>query len=368
MDGVLVSRSGLDDLISDLTQRGYEVLGPTRVDGAIVYDRIGSTADLPVGWGDEQGPGGYRLVDRGDEGLFGYTVGPMSWKRFLFPPREDLFTVSRSNGTLAFNQAEITAPERAFFGVRACELAAIGIQDRVFLESGFVDPGYAERRRSALVVVVECGTAGGTCFCASMGTGPGCSGGFDLAITELPGDPIDYLVRSGSAAGAALLDGLGGRPAGDADFERARRVVEQAAASMGRSLEVEGIRDLLVDGPEHPRWSEVAERCLACGNCTLACPTCFCSTTVDRVSLDGDAARSRRWDSCFGLDFSGLHGHSVRATVKSRYRQWMTHKLATWHDQFGSSGCVGCGRCITWCPVGIDITQEVRAIREEAVR
>jgi ferredoxin len=114
---------------------------------------------------------------------------------------------------------------------------------------------------------------------------------------------------------------------------------------------------------EHPRWTEVAKRCLACTNCTLVCPTCFCSTVEDVTDLGGDQiGRERRWDSCFTLEFSYIHGGSVRRDGASRYRQWLTHKLAHWHDQFGSSGCVGCGRCISWCPVGIDITEEVAAI------
>ena len=135
---------------------------------------------------------------------------------------------------------------------------------------------------------------------------------------------------------------------------------------MGREMNTDGIHDLLLANLEHPRWEEVAGRCLTCGNCTMVCPTCFCTSVEDTSDLAGvSAERSRRWDSCFTMDFSYIHGGSVRASPKSRYRQWMTHKLATWWDQFGSSGCVGCGRCITWCPVGIDITEEVRAIRAE---
>jgi sulfhydrogenase subunit beta (sulfur reductase) len=108
----------------------------------------------------------------------------------------------------------------------------------------------------------------------------------------------------------------------------------------------------------------VASRCLGCANCTLACPTCFCASVSDTTDLEGEtAARVRRWDSCFTLDHSYIHGGSVRASLRARYRQWLTHKLASWIDQFGVSGCVGCGRCITWCPVGIDITEEVAAIR-----
>ena len=111
------------------------------------------------------------------------------------------------------------------------------------------------------------------------------------------------------------------------------------------------------------------QRCLTCGNCTMVCPTCFCTTTEDVTDLTGDhAERWRHWDSCFDLDFSYLHGGPCAPRARSRYRQWLTHKLGTWHDQFGSSGCVGCGRCIVWCPVGIDITEEAHALRAGAAR
>ena len=130
------------------------------------------------------------------------------------------------------------------------------------------------------------------------------------------------------------------------------------------SCETHGLRELLQDSLEHPRWDEVAERCLTCGNCTMVCPTCFCTTVEDVTDLTGEQAeRWRAWDTCFSLDHSYVHGGSVRPTGRSRYRQWMTHKLGTWWDQFGTSGCVGCGRCIAWCPVGIDITEEAAALR-----
>jgi formate hydrogenlyase subunit 6/NADH:ubiquinone oxidoreductase subunit I len=135
-----------------------------------------------------------------------------------------------------------------------------------------------------------------------------------------------------------------------------------------RHLDTAGLRDLLYENFEHPRWDNVAARCLSCANCTMVCPTCFCTTVEDVSDISGNhAERWRRWDSCFTQSFSYIHGGSVRTSAKSRYRQWMTHKLASWTDQFGTSGCVGCGRCITWCPVGIDITEEVRAIRESIV-
>ena len=149
-----------------------------------------------------------------------------------------------------------------------------------------------------------------------------------------------------------------------ADLAAAAASVDRAAQQMGRAMDTHDIRDLLLDNLDHPRWDAVASRCLSCANCTLVCPTCFCSAVEDTTDLSGEEAeRARVWDSCFSVDYSYIHGGSVRQSGRSRYRQWMTHKLGTWFDQFGTSGCVGCGRCITWCPVGIDITEEVAAIR-----
>jgi ferredoxin len=198
-----------------------------------------------------------------------------------------------------------------------------------------------------------------------MGTGPAVESGYDLALTEVLADDRHYFtVAVGSDAGAEILDAIPHRDAQSAEEEAAKAVVQRAARNMGRSLDTTDIRDLLAENLEHPRWDDVAERCLTCTNCTLVCPTCFCSTVEDVTDLTGERAeRWRRWDSCFSLDFSYIHGGSVRVSNRSRYRQWLTHKLGTWIDQFGSSGCVGCGRCITWCPVGIDITEEVAAIR-----
>jgi len=143
--------------------------------------------------------------------------------------------------------------------------------------------------------------------------------------------------------------------------------VADAAGAMGRSMPAYGLHDLMTSSYDAARWNDVAERCLTCGNCTMACPTCFCTTVEDMTDLSGDhAERWQSWDSCFELDFSYLHGGPVRSSPRSRYRQWLTHKLGTWHDQFGSSGCVGCGRCIVWCPVGIDLTEEVAALQAEA--
>ena len=361
----VIARDDLQALIDALSGRGYQVLGPTVRDGAIIYDNIARTQDFPVGWTERQEAGRYHLEHRDDGALFGFAVGPQSWKQFLHPPVISMWTARKGDdGNFAIDASD-DPPKFAFIGVRACELSAIAVQDKVFCDGPYPDVTYAGRRRDAFIVAVNCGEAGGTCFCVSMQTGPKAETGFDLALTELLDDSRhDFLVEVGSDAGADMLRGVPHREATQTDLDAAEKIVARTAGQMGRALDTDGIKELLLGNLNHPRWDEVAGRCLACANCTMVCPTCFCTTVEDHSDLTGTSAeRVRKWDSCFTMDFSYIHGGSVRKAARSRYRQWMTHKLATWIDQFGTSGCVGCGRCITWCPVGIDITEEAAAIR-----
>jgi ferredoxin len=364
----LLAAAALDPLFTSLHGAGYTIIGPTVRDGAIVLDEVAAPSDLPFGWGVQLEPGGYRLRRRSDTAAFGHSAGPQSWKQFLHPPREKLWSARLADGTFEIGADQDEAPPRlAFFGVRPCDLRAIEIQDQV-LGGGHGNSRYAARREGILIVAVNCTEPGETCFCASMGTGPQAGPGYDLALTELvTGDRHEFLVDVGTPAGASVLAGVPHTPASGTTLDGARTAVAGAAQRMGRSMPAAGLHELMAGSHDAARWNDVASRCLTCGNCTLACPTCFCTSVEDVTDLSGDhAERWQHWASCFDLDFSYLHGGPVRASEPSRYRQWLTHKLGTWHDQFGSSGCVGCGRCIVWCPVGIDITEEVAALQAEA--
>jgi len=362
----ILSVGQLGQLIQILMRRGYSVVGPVARDAAIVYDQIEKVEDLPSGWTDEQAPGHYRLKRREDDALFGYAVGPQSWKTYLHPPEVRLWAAQRADSSFRILNNEGTgAGPRAFLGVRTCELVAIRLQDRVLLQDQYHDFIYETRRKGAFLIAVECTQAAATCFCASMGAGPTVMGGADLVLTELLEGGHRFLVRAPSERGLAVLTELGTTAANKADIAQAAAAVRQAEREQVRSIDQSSIRQLLYQNFEHPRWDSVAMRCLSCANCTMVCPTCFCTTVEDVSDVTGEhAERWRRWDSCFTQAFSYIHGGSVRTSGKARYRQWMTHKLAAWFDQFGSSGCVGCGRCITWCPAGIDITEEVRALQE----
>ncbi|GGM21823.1 4Fe-4S ferredoxin [Streptomyces fumigatiscleroticus] len=364
----VLDRDGLDALVGVLRAQGRTVVGPTVRDGAVVLAEIASADALPFGWGTEVEAGRYRLVPRTDGAAFAHTTGPQSWKAFLHPERERLWSADRrADGRLSVAAERPQRPSYAFLGVRPCDLRAIAVQDRVLATGRHRDRGYQERRTGAFLIAAECTEPGATCFCVSMGGGPAAEAGYDLALTELVDETGHrFFVRVGSDAGREVLSGVPGRPAGPGTESAARAAVDAARERMGRAMPPVDLRTLMGDSLEADRWDDVAARCLTCGNCTMVCPTCFCTTTEEVTDLTGDhAERWQRWDSCFDLDFSYLHGGPVRASARSRYRQWLTHKLSTWYDQFGSSGCVGCGRCVTWCPVGIDITEEAAALHDE---
>jgi ferredoxin len=372
MDTSIIDVAGLQTLVDELWDRGFTVVGPTVRDGTIVSGVIHHLHDLPVGVGDVQEPGSYRLRDRGDEAYFGFAAPVHSAKQVLFPTSEVVWRGRRTDDGFSAERAEPVGgdqPRRvAFLGVRSCDLAALGVHDRVLLGRSFPDARYAARREDAFVVAVTCGYPASTCFCGSLHTGPRPQAWFqasyDLALTELLDGEHRFVAEAGTDRGEEVLAAVAARPASEDDEAEVFAIVEHAREHMGRALDTDGLKELLYASIDSPVWDEVADRCLACSSCTMVCPTCFCTSIEDVTAVTGDAAhRERLWDSCFNAEFSYIHGGPVRRTRGSRYRQWMTHKLGSWVDQFGMTGCVGCGRCITWCPVGIDITAEAAALR-----
>ena len=362
----VLNREHFDDLIAVLHARGYRVLGPTVQQGAIVHGDLTASGDLPEGWHDEQSPGAYRIRHDGDTELFGWAVGPTSIKASVFPPESVVWRGRRREGDIEISVPDDGEVRQAIVGARPCEVAALGVLSNVLSGGTYHDPEHDRRRNQMVVIVVECAQPAATCFCPSMDTGPDARGDYDLALTELLEPEHRFVVRVGSELGRSLLEDVMHQVASPDDLAQRDALLERSRQAITRTLDARSAPDLLAKNLEHARWDEVAERCLSCGNCTLVCPTCFCSAFEQRTDLSGDIEVSRRWDSCFSLDHSYLHGGPVRETTRSRYRQWLTHKLSTWVDQFGTSGCVGCGRCITWCPVGIDLTEEVAAIGQDA--
>ncbi len=357
---------GLDRLIEALVGRFDEVIGPVVLDGVVRLQPIESADDLPIGIADEQAPATYRLRRDASALRFSYGLGPDSLKSLVHPPRSPVWTMRRRDGSLVVDAAHHPTHERAVIGARACDIDGLRVLERTQTGGDHADPAFRANRNGLFVVAVDCTHPAPTCFCANTGTGPSARDGHDIAMTELETrDGAVYVLRAGSERGRALIDELQLERASSELIRRAAREPGVAARGQPRSLPANA--PLIAKLAEHPQWDDVAERCLACGNCTAVCPTCFCTDMEDVVSLDGDGAtRVRVWDTCFSMEFSRVGPAPIRGSVTERYRQWLSHKLGTWHDQFGESGCVGCGRCITWCPVGIDLTAEIAALAAPA--
>jgi ferredoxin len=360
---VAIKKETLDQLITFLSEKGYQPIGPRNKDEVIAYEPIASSDGLPRGYTSEQEKGYYKLSQGNHARFFDVTPGPSSWKKYLFPPRSHLFKASRKNGQWQEELEEKVIPRYAFFGVRPCELAAIQVQDRVFMREDFSDPVYANRRTNLILITVNCLHPSRTCFCTSMNTGPKASDGFDLSLTELEGI---FLVEIGSDAGIAIMQQVEWEPASAFMRQTAEDEVQEAEEAISRQIDdVDALPEIIMSNLDHPYWNEVGSRCLSCTSCTMVCPTCFCWDVEDHTDLTGQhTQRERVWDSCFNLAYSAQAGGNTRPSTNSRYRQWLAHKMGSWFHQFGVLGCVGCGRCITWCPAKIDITEEVTFFQE----
>ena len=354
-------RESFSSLFSSLRQSGYRVIGPRVLDGAIQFAPLEDASALPKGVTNEQQPGRYRLLNSDSPRQFDWNHGPQALKPLCFAPRETLWEESLE--PFGYRQQLPEVEPTAVIGVRACDLAALAIQDRHFLVPERPDPHYRQRRESLLLIGVDCAHSAATCFCASTGDGPALDGGFDIGMAELD---EGFLIWGQSEKGRAIVEQLDLDAADDGQLAAMLEATTQAAREQQRNLLGSDELFNLYKRLEHAHWDLVAERCLSCGNCTAVCPTCFCYQAEHEMTLSGDGAQMvRSWDSCFSPTHSSMGQFQVRADTKQRYRQWLTHKLAGWQEQQGRIGCTGCGRCIAWCPVGIDLTQEARAVVEE---
>ncbi len=331
----------LSILVAHLVGHYDEVIGPVVHDGVIRLRPIRSADELPTGYVDVQETGSYLLEHTGSRRRFAHGPGPDSLKAIVHPPEVPVWTMRRRDGSLVVDPALQPTVSRAVIGARACDVRALAILERTQTGGPHVDPTFAANRAGLFVVAVDCEQPAPTCFCDTAGGGPVAEDGFDLALTELEGPrAVTYLVRAGSDDGRSLVERLHLAPAPDDHVRIAREYRAQARQQFIRVMPESA--ETAVRDPDHPRWDEVADRCLTCGNCTAVCPTCFCTDMDDRVELDGTTAtRTRIWDTCFSLEYSHLGEGALRASRRARFRQWLTQKVGTWHEQFGETRSVG---------------------------
>ncbi len=360
-DSYRLSVADLEKLFDFFSDVGYTQIGSVARDGAIMLEELTDFNALARGYTDKQQPGKYKLEKTGAKRFFEYTLGPQSFKQFLHPPRRKLWSAEKATDTIKLTKAADPKP-MVFWGVRNCDLSAIRILDTVFLKGSYVNEWYQKAREQLVIIAASCHRPSANCFCISMGGSSTPDHGYDLNLAELMEDEMPYfLATSGSERASNWMVELDAPLAKPEELDKAKKQAKEAEKQMPVKGEMATAPSVLKSSLEHPHWNEIAKKCLSCANCTMVCPTCFCNITEDVTDLTGNhTERWLTWDSCFNGDFSYIHGGIIRQTTQSRYRQWMTHKLAHWHDQFDSSGCVGCGRCITWCPVGIDITEELK--------
>ncbi len=344
----------LKTLFDQIKSRDYNIIGPKLENSAVRLKNLSDFAEIPYGFGDEQAPGRYRVAENGGA----FRNGPDSPKMLLYPPELLLFTVKPD---LDIEYPSYEFKRTALFGIKPCDLAAIKIMDDV--QGTLGDQYYTRMREKLLLVVENCTEPGETCFCSTMGTGPFATRGFDISYTRLEEDLV--LFQPGSDLGVELLSELSLEPASDEVVDRFRAVMTEASKKARAEFSLENLPEILEIGVEAETYRKIAEKCLGCANCNMVCPTCFCFDIVDEPELDGSAKRIRIWDGCHSYSYGQVAGGHFRKSLHARYRHWVLHKFVYWIRQFGAFGCVGCGRCITWCPAGIDIRQVIKDVLKE---
>jgi len=276
-------------------------------------------------------------------------------KDIFFPQTEKMykFTNNSLEGSLE-SSFEATKPQ-VLFGIRTCDAKSIHCLDHVFLTKGFVDEFYQTKRDNTLIVSIGCnGPAEPTCFCKSMDVNPQEADNVDVHLYDLGSE---YGAVAKSEAGEAFLANYAAL-FGDADV----KIPEVAGFPLNPNLE--GVTEKLQKMFDHPLWEEVSRKCLGCGACTYLCPTCHCFDVSARVAGD-QGFRFRCWDSCMFSEYTRMAGgHNPRPSKKERVRNRFLHKLQYFPERYGELLCTGCGRCVSKCPVNMDITNIIKQVRE----
>lgn len=358
----MIYKANLNQLknIYEKLKEEYTVVAPELNDGVIKYEESTDFEKIPAGYKQFEFAGSYQIFKSSNR-FFSYIRPYNNLKYFLRPPSIKLLTVIEKDGNLEFSYQE-QRKKIAFFDIRRCDLKALSILDKVYLNENYPDSYYKSLREDIFIVGVDCAEAGDVCFCNSMDIDFDSFYSADMFITEIDDG---FLVDTVSKKAEHLVEGLGLSTPTKEDLAKRQEIKRRFKESFKKKLDTANLKEILYQKIEHPYWEEIGKRCLSCANCTQVCPTCFCFDIKEINSLDmKKSERFAVWDSCFNQTFATVHKFNIRDSIASRYRQWLMHKMAYWQDQFGDFGCVGCGRCITWCPAKIDIHIETVKLRE----
>lgn len=336
-----LSQSGLTQWIEGMLASGRRVLAPVEEEGLTVFRPITNSAELAAN----------------------YTRSDLPFKEWLFPPTEVILRYRIENGEPVLEDPEVDAPETVALFLRPCDAAAVAILDKVF-GGDYEDEFYLTRRRRLTIVGLSCTDPLPECFCAAVGLSPTSELGSDVLLTPI-GD--EFLVEVLTEKGEQLVQQFE-RLFADAEGLTKEQVTADAVAKMKRTEPLPSLMGDYAQMFEHPVWEEVARKCLGCGVCAYTCPTCHCYDIVDEAGLF-EGVRCRNWDCCaFALFTLHASGHNPRPTQAHRYRQRILHKFAYFLQTYGQNMCVGCGRCVVKCPVGMDIYEIARRVGEELVK
>ncbi|MGO0122055.1 4Fe-4S dicluster domain-containing protein [Desulfothermobacter acidiphilus] len=308
---------------------------------------------------EEDGEIYFRYLREADKVYLGPKASRVPPKRFFFPATEPLFRYAPRGNSWELAPVEPDPRPLALFGLRPCDLQGFKALDAVFLASP-VDPYYAARREKALLLGWSCLEVEPACFCVTYGYTPVTGEGADLHFTALGGR---YLVEALTDKGQQLVEKHSQLlvPAPAELLEAKQQLETRLLASLVVPPLLEGVKEKLPLLVQDSYWEDLAQRCLGCGICTYLCPTCHCFDLFD-WGEEGD--RWRCWDTCLFPEFTlQTSGHNPRARLSERLRNRLYHKLLYHYQRYGVEGCVGCGRCVSCCPVNIDIREVMTEVR-----
>jgi ferredoxin len=359
-DPLFLSHEQLAGLVGDLVASGTAVIGPARAGGPAIPGLEGREPDLAAG---TYGSLEYREVRTAAELAFGPGMPRMSLKQFFLPQNETLFAWEQRGIDIELTETPTTFAPRVVLGGKPCDVAALGIVDKV-MNWDYEDELWNARREVTTIFTLACGVEDRHCFCTSVGVTPDSTKSADGLLTPVDGG---FLVETTTERGVAFVETHRARfsaaPDGAVEAAAAYRAAALEKVGENFTIDAQRVHDWVEDHFEDPFWATLGVRCNGCGACTMVCPTCHCFDIVDEEEGVGCGSRRRCWDTCQASKFT-VHasGHNPRGDQIARYRQRVNHKFAIYPTKFGEVLCTGCGRCVRACQMGQNIGEILQAI------